>query len=336
VRRHVAALKAPTCPRTPNSPSFAIICVIRGHLFVNSCPFVVRMTTGRNIRFWRNVTLIALAHVALIVGLIRWSVAARASTNAESIVWLGSAEDLAAREHEEGPSTHRESQAIEPKPLNDDEAEKEKTVITTAKSEIELPSPTPKPTPKPKPSSTPTPKPKVTPKPTPKPALKKVLLAKASPKPVLKTKPSSAKSSEKSDKNEKTVTAKTGTAQSGSGKTGSTGKGSSAGGGSSASEFGWYGHMLHDRFYSGWIQPTTSVPSGSKISTLVKLRIEKDGRVSKFEIIKPSENVVVNESVAAIAKRVTEVDAPPTGLIKGDHYDVKINFELNTEEGAPK
>jgi outer membrane biosynthesis protein TonB len=288
------------------------------------------------VRFWRNVTLIALAHVALIVGLIRWSVAARASTNAESIVWLGSAEDLAARENEEAPSAQRESHAVEPKPLKDDEPEEEKPAVTTAQSEIELPSPTPKTTPKPKPSSTPTPKPKVTPKATPKPAPKKVLLAKASNKPLSKTKPSSAKSSEKSDKNEKTVTAKTGTAQNGSGKAGSTGKGSSAGGGSSASEFGWYGNMLHDRFYSAWIQPTTSVPSGSKISTLVKLRIEKDGRVSKFEIIKPSENVVVNESVAAIAKRVTEVDAPPTGLIKGDHYDVKINFELNTEQEMAK
>jgi TonB family protein len=162
-------------------------------------------------------------------------------------------------------------------------------------------------------------------------------LAKASTKSAPKTKPTSAKSSEKSEKNKKSLTAKTGTAsQSGSGKTGSTAKGGSAGGGRSASEFGWYGHMLHDRFYSAWIQPTTSVPSGSKISTLVKLRIEKDGRVSKFEIIKPSENVVVNESVAAIAKRVSEVDPPPDGLATGDHYDVKINFELNTEQGAPK
>ena len=83
-------------------------------------------------------------------------------------------------------------------------------------------------------------------------------------------------------------------------------------------------------------QPTTTDASGAKISTLVKIRIEKDGRVSKFEIIKLSENVVVNESVAAIAKRVTEVDASPAGLIKGDHYDVKINFELNTEQGASK
>jgi hypothetical protein len=43
---------------------------------------------------------------------------------------------------------------------------------------------------------------------------------------------------------------------------------------------------------------------------------------------------VVNESVAAIAKRVTEVDAPPNGLGDDNHYEVKINFELNTEQGA--
>ena len=294
-------------------------------------------------RFWRNVVLIALAHVALIVGLIRWSVAARASTNAESIVWLGSAEDLAAGqpENEEAPSAQREAHPIQPKPLKDDQAEEEKRLVTAAQSEIELPSPTPKPTPKPtstpKPSTTSTPKPKATPKIIPKPPPKKILLAKASPKPLPKTKPSSTKSSEKSQKNEKSLTAKTGAAsQSGSGKTGSTAKGGSAGGGRSASEFGWYGNMLHDRFYSAWIQPTTSVPSGSKISTLVKVRIEKDGRVSKFEIIKLSENVVVNESVEAIAKRVTEVDAPPDGLSNGEHYDVKINFELNTEQEAPK
>ena len=47
-------------------------------------------------RFWRNVVLIALAHVALIAGLIRWSLAARASSYPESIVWLGGAGDITA------------------------------------------------------------------------------------------------------------------------------------------------------------------------------------------------------------------------------------------------
>jgi hypothetical protein len=291
-------------------------------------------------RFWRNVVLIALAHIALIAGLIRWSVAARASSNPESIVWLGGAEDLAAGESESEPPPPATTPRVEPKPPKDDEAKQEKPVATTAKSEIELPSPTPRPTPRPTPPPKPTPtlaaKPKATPKPIPKPTPKKTLSAKASPKPSAKAKPSAAKSSEKPPKNEKSPTARTGTAsQSGSGKTGSTAKGGSVGGGSSTSEFGWYGNMLHDRFYSAWIQPTTSVPTGTKISTLVKVRIEKDGRVSKFEIIKPSENVVVNESVATIGKRVNEVDPPPAGLATGDHYDVKINFELSTDQ-APR
>ena len=288
--------------------------------------------------FWRNVVLIALAHVALIAGLIRWSVAARASSNPESIVWLGGAGDLPADESEkqEVPASKQPPIVTESSRSEEDEGADEKPVVTTAKSEIALPSATPKPaataTPRPKASATPAPRPKVTPKPIPKPTPKKTAAAKASPKPLAKPKASPAKANAKSEKKDKITLAKKDSAsQTESGQSGSTGKAGS-GSGSSASEFGWYGNMLHDRFYSAWIQPTTNVPSGTKISTLVNVRIEKDGRVSKFEIAKPSGNATVNESVAAVAKQVSHVDPPPTGLIKGDHYDVKINFELNTGE----
>jgi TonB family protein len=289
-------------------------------------------------RFWGNVVLIALAHIVLIAGLIRWSVAARASSNPESIVWLGGAGDLSAEETEkEEPSSPKQPPTrIESIKSEEDETAEEKPVATTAKSEIELPSATPKPTATAtpaKPSPTPESRAKTTPKPFPKPTPKKTLTAKASPKPSAKPKSSPAKANAKSEKKDKITLAKKESApQSASDQSGSTGKVGSAGGGSSASEFGWYGNMLHDRFYSAWIQPTTNVPSGTKISTLVNVRIEKDGRVSKFEIAKPSGNATVNESVAAVAKQISHVDSPPTGLIKGDHYDVKINFELNTEE----
>src|SRR2546430_5994577 len=277
-------------------------------------------------RLWRNVVLIDLAHVALIAGLIRWSLAARASSNPESIVWLGPG-GLAAGESESEPSSPPKPEA--PKPSNEDQEHEKRPAVTTAKSEIELPSSTPKPTPTPastpKSSATPTPKPKPTPKPILKPTPKKALVAKASPKPSPKAKPGSAKANEKSEKHEKSAQTRSGGPQS-----------AVSGGGSSASEFGWDGNMLHDRFYSAWIQPTTTVASGTKISTLVKVRIEKDGRVSKFEIIKPSENVIVNESVATIAKRVTQVDPPPAGLGNGDHYEVNINFELNSEHAVAK
>ena len=98
-----------------------------------------------------------------------------------------------------------------------------------------------------------------------------------------------------------------------------------------SSAFSSYASMLHDRFYSQWIQPTSLIPPGSRMSTLVKLRIEKDGRVSAFTIIRWSGNVVVDESVAAVAKRVTRVDPLPAGLGSG-FYEVNINFELKAAE----
>ena len=293
-------------------------------------------------RFWRNVTLIALAHVALLLGLIRWSVEARNSSNAQSIVWISGAEDPAAGESKSTEPPHPPMTPIpspESERLEKEEATEETPLVTAAKSEIELPTPTPVPASTPKPTATPTAKPKATPRPTPKPTLKKTLVAKASPKPSPKPKSSPTKSAEEAKKpdpdaeKKKIAPAKTDSSSLASGKTGSPGKVGAAGG-SSPSEFGWYGNMLHDRFYSAWIQPTTNIASGAKISTLVKVRIEKDGRVSSFEIIKPSENIVVNESVGAVAKRITQVDPPPAGLGNGDHYDVKINFELNTDAGA--
>jgi outer membrane biosynthesis protein TonB len=300
---------------------------------------------SRNLRFWRNVTLIALAHVALIAGLIRWSLAARSAPDAESLVWLSGTEDIAAEKSESSASSPPKISAssIESEPLKPDETEEERPSLTQTKSEIELPKPIPRGTPVPKATAKPEAIPKRTPKATPKSTPRKTVLAKAiksSAHP--KSSPPKSTRDQTDASNEKKKTAKTvsanikSSADNGAGKTGSAGKGLSAAGGSNVSEFGWYGNMLHDRFYSAWIQPTSNVATGAKISTLVKVRIEKDGRVSKFDIIKPSENVVVNESVAAVAKRVTEVDAPPAGLGNGNHYDVKINFELNTDQETAK
>ena len=301
---------------------------------------------ARDGRFWRNLTLIALAHVALIAGLIRWSLAARTAPEPESLVWLSGAEDLAAEKSESSAAlpTKISVPSVESEPLKPHEKEKEQPSLTQAKSEIELssPSPTPMPTSTTKPTATPAPKPKATPKAkpksVPKPTPKKTQVAKASLKASPKPKPSPTKLAKKTkkaeSKAEKKKIAKTAPAKDGSSSQAGAAKTGSAAKGSRESEFGWYGNMLHDRFYSAWIQPTTNVPTGTKFSALVKVRIEKDGRVSKFEIIKPSGNVVVNESVRVVAKQVTHVDPPPTGLIKGDHYDVKINFELNTNQQA--
>ena len=295
---------------------------------------------SKNPRFWRNVTLIAVAHVALIAGLIRWSLAARSAPDAESLIWLSAGDLERGRSDNSVASSSKISiPSVESEPLKPDEEEKKQPPLIQAKSEIELPKTTPMETPVPKATAKPKATPKSTSKPTPKSTPKKTLLAKATKSSAHpKSSPPTPTEGQTDASNEKKKSAKTkSSAPNGAGKTGSAGKGGDhAGGGTSASEFGWYGNMLHDRFYSAWIQPTTTVPSGAKISTLAKVRIEKDGHVSKFEVIKPSENVVVNESVAAVAKRVTEVDPPPVGLGNGNHYDVKINFELNTNQEPAK
>src|SRR6185295_5314335 len=87
-------------------------------------------------RFWVNVVLIALAHVALITGLIRWSVAARVPSSPESIMWLGGVGDVSADESEKQESPPPPVQppaATESRQTEKDEAAEEKSVVTTAK-----------------------------------------------------------------------------------------------------------------------------------------------------------------------------------------------------------
>jgi TonB family protein len=323
----------------------------------------------KNLRFWSNVGLIAAAHVAIIVGLIRWS-RENKDANGQGVVWMnGGAGDGVVLEKSKPPTAKSPAPRKESKTesLRLPEVEDDRPFLASAPSEIQLPTPKPKPTPtatpvqtpKPKPKETPkaTPKPKPTAKPTPKsapdaspartPSQKKLTLAKASPKPSAKPTPEKIEKEQTEIEPEKREIAKAAPAKddsaekeskksaatqtgNGNGTTAGTG-GGRAGGSTREAQFGWYGSMLHDRFYSEWVQPTSVASSGQKNSVLVKLRIEKDGRVSSFEVVRPSGNTELDESVKAIANRVTKVEPLPDGLGKGDHYDVKINFELNSE-----
>jgi TonB family protein len=287
----------------------------------------------RDARFWRNVTIIAVAHIVCIIVLVRWS-RATVKPNLQSIVWMSA--EIAAID-----SPSRAESAIEPAPPPEIPPpipeEKEPSLQTSAKSDIQLSTPTPSPapvaTPSPKRSVTPTPVPKAsvrpTAKPTPKPTPKKAAQAKATPKPSPKTSATPPEQKKTTDEARKESTKVVPGVEGIDGpKAGSTETSGSA----RSSEFSWYGKMLHDRFYSEWIQPTTSVAVGAKMSALVRIRIEKDGRISKFTIVRPSGNVVVDESVAALAGRVTQVDPLPKGLVSGAYYEVNINFELNPEQ----
>lgn len=287
----------------------------------------------RDARFWRNVAIIAVAHIAIVIVLVRWN-QETAKASLQSIVWM-SGEAAAI-----GSPARTETATEAPPPseaLSSSPAEQEESSLTSAKSDIQLSTPTPAPTPVATPSAkriaTPTPVPKAsvrpTAKPTPKPTPRKSAGAKATPKPSPKksaTPPEQKKTNDETSK-ESLKVAPTNSDLAGD-KSGST----ETSGTARSSEFSWYGKMLHDRFYSEWVQPTTSVTVGAKMSALVRIRIEKDGRVSKFTLIRPSGNVVVDESIAAVAKRVTQVDPLPKGLGGGVFYEVNINFELNPEQ----
>jgi TonB family protein len=316
---------------------------------------------AKDARFWRNVTLIGLAHVVVLAGLIRWGRETKSSSR-QTIFWMNGAGDGVAETKSAAAPKRMKASRPPPEPRRskreDTEAKDEQPSLTSVKSDIQLPAPAATIAPKPLPTPKPTPKatPKPTPKPTPRPTQKKAVLAKALLKASPKAKPTPAQSDENDEQADadaekkkiaKAALAKNDAVESNSSKKpvkkttavqGGSGKGTSAGadghgsGTGITSEFAWYGSMLHDRFYGEWIQPTTVISSGAKLSALVKIRIEKDGRVSDFEIIKPSGNVVVDESVAATAKRVTQVDPLPDGIGSGGHYDVRINFELNSEE----
>src|SRR6267378_1522559 len=135
---------------------------------------------SKNPRFWRNVTLIAVAHVALIAGLIRWSLAARSAPDAESLIWLSAGDLERGRSDNSVASSSKISiPSVESEPLKLDEEEKEQPPLIQAKSEIELPKPTPMETPVPKALAKPKATPKSLPKPTPKSPPKKTVLAKA-------------------------------------------------------------------------------------------------------------------------------------------------------------
>ena len=304
--------------------------------------------------FWRNVILIAALHIVVLGGLTRWSSQAE-KRKPTDIVWMdgGAAAALVSSVAATPPPPVEEAPSVQPEPVEEDQS-----TVTPIKSDLQIPTPTPEPTPTPTPEPTPTPaaptptatppskaspsptpkrSPKSKPSPTPKPKSTprsspspKTLFAKANPtpkkavegeKPAATPKPEASPSA--SDMSDETATAdvsKT-SAASGSSRAG-TGRGPGA-----ASQHGWYTRMLHDRFYKGWEQPTSVVAAGTKMSALVNIRIEKDGRVTGFNIVRSSGNVLVDESVAAVGKRVTRVDPLPAGI--GDsHYEVKMNFEL--------
>jgi outer membrane biosynthesis protein TonB len=265
-------------------------------------------------RFWRNVTLIAGAHAILLVALLRWAGETKAAS-APEITWLSGGGEAESAESKETSGPALSSTTPEPA---------ESAPVT--ESEIVLPDRTPAVTPTP--HATPE---KKTARITPAP--------KSSPKKTPKSSATPAKKETEAKSKKKAAPSKTATVAAVAGRgrakksTGGSGDGTSGTGSGKgdAATANYYGSMLHDRFYRAWQQPQTVVASGVKLSAIAHIRIEKDGRVSSFKIVKASGNVLVDESIQSAGGKVAQVDALPAGMGDGGHYDVNINFALNSE-----
>ena len=281
----------------------------------------------RDARFWRNVALISLLHVVGLIALLRWAGASRIET-AQEIAWLSPVDNDSSATVDSSTPEQNSKPEETPTPEKAVPPEEDQSGSAPAKSDIQLPTVTPTPSasatakPPPKPSPKPSPKKKASPKPSATPEKRKSKPQATSTKEKENTKKSAAKKGEAKKSEKKETAAKSGRA---------AGGGAQAGASSASANAGWYGNMLHDRFYREWAQPTTVVASGAKLSALARIRIEKDGRISDFKIVRPSGNVIVDESVQAVGKKVTRVDALPTGIGNGAHYDVNINFALNSK-----
>ena len=280
--------------------------------------------------FRRHFVLIAAAHLLAVLLLFALGIF-RSRPVPEQVLWL-----------EGGAFGGNESGASEPEPEPEPAPPEPEPPLPTPSpveaqvpSEIVEPRATPVPaTPKPATPKPATPK-SATPKPaTPKPATPKAT-PKASPKPATSPKPAATPGKKSAttpspdkpkgegsgeSKDAKDAKNKGNGGGDGSGK--GTGKSGSGTGG--ASQFGWYIEMLRDRYYSRWDQP---IGIGQDLIATVKMRIMKDGTISKAEIVKSSGNPQMDESVATALQKVHQIDPLPAGLGNGEFYEINVNFK---------
>lgn len=304
-------------------------------------------------KFRRNLLIVAGVHVvAIAIFFLAGFIHRKASTD---VMWIDGGgvtnagqPDTATEEAPDEDSATPAPEEPNEKLLAQQEAQPPSEIVlptATPAATVEAtptPTATPRPTVTPTPAPTPKATPKITPKPTPKSTPKKSVTPKpkkkpsATPRPAAastaKPKPSATAGDSDADSEAKLAFKKAagvagdeGSAPgSGGGKRGGAGK---AGGSNTASDTGWYLAMIKDRFTSRWEQPKSIVTSDQKFVATVKIRIEKDGRISNVALAKPSGNVVMDESVMTAARSVTQVDPLPAA-INDDFYVVPVNFEL--------
>jgi len=107
---------------------------------------------------------------------------------------------------------------------------------------------------------------------------------------------------------------------------GRRGSGGSSGNGSSDSPVAWYYAMVRQIMYEAWQQPSGLANAGNPTTT-VTIRVQRDGTISAWDITRPSDNSLMDESVKKAVQSVHRLQPLPPQFI-GPAQDITIQFEL--------
>lgn len=111
------------------------------------------------------------------------------------------------------------------------------------------------------------------------------------------------------------------------------GIGSGSGGGGSTHPYAYYLGLVRAAMYEAWQQPSSLI--GQKgLVTAVQIRVQRDGQITRKQIITPSGNAQMDESVLRALEAISRLPELPPGF-GGIYQDITIDFEL-TEAALPQ
>jgi len=105
-----------------------------------------------------------------------------------------------------------------------------------------------------------------------------------------------------------------------------SGSGSGGGGGGSDSPVAWYYAMVKQIMYEAWQQPSGLANAGNPTAS-VTIRVKRDGTISDWQMLRPSGNALMDDSVKRAVQAVKRLKPLPPQFI-GPSQDITIQFEL--------
>lgn len=91
----------------------------------------------------------------------------------------------------------------------------------------------------------------------------------------------------------------------------------------------WYYALVRQKMMDAWVEPAgLSLPSGTV--TLVRITVNRSGRITNREMIRSSGNSIMDKSVMRAVGSVTRLKALPN-TVSGSSKDITIEFELEEE-----